>query len=408
MEFFVTRTIGLLGVAIVVAILARRLRLPYTVGLVLTGLALALLRLEVGVALTHDVIFDLILPPLLFEAALNLHWSELRRDLAPVLTLATLGVGLCALVVAAGLANGLGWPFTPALAFGALIAATDPIAVIALLRETGVKGRLRLLIESESLLNDGVAALLFSLVVATMADVAGPTPWGVASQILLIAGGGLAVGIACGAAAILVAGRTDDHLIETALTAVAAYGSFLLADHFGASGVLATVSAGLVMGNLGVLAEDAGAFALTSQGRAFVIAFWEFAAFLANSFVFLMIGLELADVRVGTFAELAIVIALALLGRAAAVYPLCLVFAGSRWKIPLVEQHFLWWAGLRGALALALALALPPATPYRHEILVGAFGVVAFSVLVQGLTAGLWLKALGLEPSNADRQLSDR
>ena len=403
MEFFLTRTIDLLGVAIVVAILARRLRLPYTVGLVLTGLALALLRLDVGVALTHDVIFDVILPPLLFEAALNLHWSELRRDLAPVLTLATLGVGLCALVVAAGLTSGLGWPLVPALAFGALIAATDPIAVIALLRETDVKGRLRLLIESESLLNDGVAALLFSLVVATMADAAAPTPWGVASQLLFVGGGGIAVGLLGGAAAIFVAGRTEDHLIETALTAVAAYGSFLFADHLGASGVLATVSAGLMMGNLGVLAEDAEPFALTSQGRGFVVAFWEFAAFLANSFVFLMIGLELANVRVRSFAELAIVIALALLGRAAAVYPICLVFSGSRWKIALVKQHFLWWAGLRGALALALALALPPAMPYREEILVAAFGVVAFSVLVQGLTAGLWLKALGLEPSNADR-----
>jgi len=397
MEFFVSRTIALLGVAIVVAIIARRLRLPYTVGLVLTGLGLALLRVDVGVGLTHEIIFDVILPPLLFEAALNLRWSELRQDLAPVLTLATLGVGLSALVVAVGLTNGLGWPLAPAMAFGALIAATDPIAVIALLRETGVKGRLALLIESESLLNDGVAALLFVLVVPTLVDaVAEPTPWRLAAQIGLVGGGGLAVGVVCGAAAIFVAGRTDDHLIESALTAVAAYGSFLAADHFGASGVLATVAAGLMMGNLGVLAEGAGPFALSSQGRAFVVAFWEFAAFLANSLVFLMIGLALADVRVRSFAELAIVIALALLGRAAAVYPLSLVFARSRWKIALAQQHFLWWAGLRGALALALALALPPATPYRDEILVAAFGVVGFSVLVQGLTAGLWLKALGL------------
>lgn len=398
MEFFVSRTIALLGVAIVVAIIARRLHLPYTVGLVLTGLGLALLRVDVGVGLTHEIIFDVILPPLLFEAALNLSWSELRQDLAPVLTLATLGVGLSALVVAAGLTNGLGWPLAPAMAFGALIAATDPIAVIALLRESGVKGRLRLLIESESLLNDGVAALLFVLVLPTLGDPAAePTAWRLAAEIGLVGGGGLAVGVVCGAAAIFVAGRTDDHLIESALTAVAAYGSFLAADHFGASGVLATVAAGLMMGNLGVLAEGAGPFALSSQGRAFVVAFWEFAAFLANSLVFLMIGLALADVRVRSFAGLAIVIALALLGRAAAVYPLSLVFARSRWKIALAQQHFLWWAGLRGALALALALALPPATPYRDEILVAAFGVVAFSVLVQGLTAGLWRKALGLD-----------
>ena len=168
-EELVVRTIALLAVAMVVAILARRLRLPYTVGLVLTGLALALARVDLGLALTHDFIFDVILPPLLFEAALNLHWNELRRDLVPVLTLATCGVALCAAVVAAGLTLGLKWPLGPAMAFGALIAATDPIAVIALLRETGVKGRLRLLIESESLLNDGVAALLFTLILATLA-----------------------------------------------------------------------------------------------------------------------------------------------------------------------------------------------------------------------------------------------
>jgi monovalent cation:H+ antiporter, CPA1 family len=401
-EIVVERTIALLAVAMVVAILARRLRLPYTVGLVLTGLALALARIDVGLALTHDFIFDVILPPLLFEAALNLHWNELKRDLFPVLTLATFGVILCAAVVAAGLTYGLNWPLGPALAFGALIAATDPIAVIALLRETGVKGRLRLLIESESLLNDGVAALLFTLVLAIFSEAAAPpTGLEIATQALLVGAGGLAVGVATGALAIFVAGGTDDHLVETALTAIAAYGSFLTAEHFGASGVLATVSTGLMMGNLGVLAEEEGPFSLTSRGRDFVLAFWDFAAFVANSFVFLMIGLALTGVHVRSYGVLAEVIALALLGRAVAVYPLSLLFAGSHWKIPFAQQHFLWWAGLRGALALALALALPPETPYRDEILVGAFGVVAFSVLVQGLSAGFLLKALRLDRGNA-------
>ena len=295
MDLVLGRTIELLGVAMVVAILARRLRLPYTVGLVLTGLALALTHAEAGVTLTHDVIFDVILPPLLFEAAISIPWSELKRDLPPVLALATFGVVLCAAVVAVGLTTLLRWPAGPALAFGALIAATDPIAVIALLRETGVKGRLRLIIESESLINDGVAALLFTLVVASLGGTASPpTPLGVLGPALLIGGGGVAVGLAVAGMAILLAGRTSDHLIETALTAVAAYGSFLIAERIGASGVLATVSAGLLMGNLGVLADESDRFALTSQGRAFVVEFWEFAAFVANSLVFLLIGLALA------------------------------------------------------------------------------------------------------------------
>ncbi|MGO4869005.1 MAG: cation:proton antiporter [Roseiarcus sp.] len=398
MDLVLGPTIELLGVAMVVAILARRLRLPYTVGLVLTGLGLALARVDVGVTLTHDVIFDVILPPLLFEAAISIPWNELRRDLAPVLALATLGVALCAAVVAAGLMALLGWPAGPSFAFGALIAATDPIAVIALLRETGVKGRLRLVIESESLINDGVAALLFTLVVASLgAAASAPTPLGILGQTLLIGGGGVVVGLVVAGIAILLAGRTSDHLVETALTAVAAYGSFLIAERIGASGVLATVSAGLLMGNLGVLAGEADRFALTSQGRAFVVEFWEFAAFVANSLVFLLIGLALAATPTQTFGALAVIVALALAGRAAAVYPISFAFARSRWALSWPQQHFLWWGGLRGALALALALALPPATPHRDDILVGAFGVVAFSVLVQGLTAKLALRALRLD-----------
>ncbi|MGD0183699.1 MAG: cation:proton antiporter [Roseiarcus sp.] len=397
MDIVLAPTIELLGLAMIVAILARRLRLPYTVGLVLTGLALALTRVDLGVALTHDVIFDVILPPLLFEAAISIPWSELRRDLALVLALATLGVALCAAVVAAGLTALLGWPAGSALAFGALIAATDPIAVTALLRETGLKGRLRLVIEAESLINDGVAALLFMLVVASLgASASAPTPLGVLGQALLI-GGGVVVGLLAAAIAILLAGRTSDHLVETALTAVAAYGSFLIAERVGASGVLATVSAGLLMGNLGVLADETDRFALTSQGRAFVVAFWEFSAFVANSLVFLLIGLALGATPTRAFGALLVTIALALAGRAAAVYPIAFLFARSRWAVSWPERHFLWWGGLRGALALALALSLPPATPYRDEILVAAFGVVAFSVLVQGLTAKLALRRLRLD-----------
>jgi CPA1 family monovalent cation:H+ antiporter len=401
MDVLVFRALGLLGLAILVALAARRLRLPYTVGLVFAGAALALFRVEAGLALTHDLIFDVALPPLLFEAALNLNWNELKRDLALVVALSTAGVALCAAVVASGLVQGVDWRLEPALVFGALIAATDPIAVIALLRDAGVKGRLRLLIEAESLFNDGAAAVLFTVVLAWAAhDPAGASgPIEAARAAVIIAGGGLAIGLLVGIAAVLVAGTSDDHLVETALTAVAAFGSFLLAQHVGASGVLATVAAGIVMGNLGLLGKKGRlGLGLTARGRAFVLEFWEFAAFLANSLVFLLIGSAMAAIdfaREG-WGALALALLLALAGRAAAVYPICLLFSRSRWAVPLSEQHFLWWGGLRGALALALALSAPADLPQREDILITAFAVVAFSVVVQGLTAPFALKLRGL------------
>ena len=303
-------------------------------------------------------------------------------------------------MVTAGLRLLFGWPLQPAMAFGALISATDPIAVIALLRERGVKGRLAVLIESESLANDGTAAVLFSLAVAAPGgDLAGA---GEALALLAwIAGGGVLVGALTAGAALVVAGRTEEHLIETAITAVAAYGSFIAAERLGGSGVLATVTAGLLLGNFGVLAESPRAAFITRQGREFVLAFWEFAAFLANSFVFLLIGLALAHVGFTLDWRAAPIVALALAGRAVAVYPVSLPFAGSRWRLSLAHQHFLWWGGLRGALALALALAVPAQAPYRAEILVAAFAVVAFSILVLGLTAGVALRRLGLAPEAA-------
>ncbi|MGD0863937.1 MAG: sodium:proton antiporter [Rhizomicrobium sp.] len=401
MDLLLDRTVSLLVVAILVAIVARRLRLPYTVGLVIAGVGLALAHFETGPTLTHDFIFDVILPPLLFEAALSIHWNELKRDMLPVLTLSTMGVAISALVVAAGMTYFLEWPVAPALVFGVLIAATDPVAVIAMFKDMGVKGRLRLLVESESLFNDGVAAVLFGLVLtwAQLSSRAAPGGASVAIALSLTSGGGIAVGLAVGAGAIALAGRTTDHLIETALTAVAAYGSFLLAEYFHCSGVLATVAAGLLMGNVAVR-EGARLSVISESTREFLIDFWEFGAFLANSFVFLLIGVTVAGISFDTLgvSALSVVIGLVLLGRLLTVYPLCLVFWRSTWKVSLREQHVLWWGGLRGALALALALSLPPNLALHSEILIATFGVVVFSVIVQGLTMPLLLRRLGLLP----------
>lgn len=379
--------VALLLVAIAVAIAARRLRLPYTVGLVLTGIILALTHVAVQLNLTHDFIFDVILPPLLFEAALNLQWTELRRDMVPVLTLSTLGVIVSALFVAWGTTQWLGWAWQSSLVFGVLIAATDPVAVIALFKDIGVRGRLRLLVEAESLFNDGAAAVLLALVLSVVAGGADSAPgaWPIVRAFGLTVGGGVAAGAAIAALARLLAGRTADHLVETALTAVVAYGSFFFAERIHTSGVLATVTAGLLFGNRALSPESS---AISERGRTFVLDFWEFIAFLANSLIFLLIGLRVANTPFGTLGTLALtaVILLTVSGRALSVYLLCLPFSRTRWAIPLREQHVLWWGGLRGALGLALALSLPPGIALFEKIVVATFGTVAFSVLIQGMT----------------------
>ena len=395
MGLLIAKSLGLLVVAILVAIAARRLRLPYTVGLVIAGITLALSHGDPGILLTRDVIFDLLLPPLLFEAALNLNAGALRRDALPILTLSIFGVMVSAAVVFLGMRYVLGWPVAPALAFGVLIAATDPVAVIALFKDLGVTGRFRILVESESLFNDGAAAVLFALVLSWLVDDrAAAASW---TLVLTMSGGGIVTGIAVGFAGLLIAGRTGDHLVETAVTVVASYGAFLLAENLNFSGVLATVAAGLVIGSASLRAGGQR-LGLSRHGREFALEFWEFLAFIANSTVFLLMGIAASRISFAAigYLPLAAAIALVLLARAAAVYPLAFFFRGSRWAIAGRDQHILWWAGLRGALALALALSLPPQMPMRDGVIIATFGVTIFSVIVQGLTMSTFLRVLGI------------
>lgn len=386
--------LGMLVLAMLVAILARRLSLPYTVGLVAAGCAVAALDVPIEVALTRNEIFLVLLPPLLFEGALNLDWRELRGDLLPVLTLTVFGVIISAAVVAFGMIRLANWPPQTAVIFGVLIGATDPVAVIAMFRDSGLRGRLAVFVEAESLFNDGIAAVLFGL--ALTWSQAGHITWlDGAEAILRSAGGGLAIGLACAGVAVALAGRTTDHLVETALTVVGAFGAFHLAEDLGASGVMATVAAGLVVGNVHYAGWRAW---LSSLGKPFLLDFWSFAAFLANSVVFILIGISSAHLHsAGHLVEaLLLAIVLVLAGRALAVYSLAFPFRRSRWAIPLREQHVLWWGGLRGALALALALSLPDSVPGRDDVIATTCGVVIFSIAVQGISMPALLRALGL------------
>jgi CPA1 family monovalent cation:H+ antiporter len=366
--------------ASLVAILSRRLHLPYSVGLVVAGIALALLPTGVELPLTRDLIFSVFLPPLIFEAALQLKWDDFRRDLPLTLGLAFPGVAIAASVVTACMHFAVGWSWIGSAFFGVLIAATDPVSVIAAFKEMKAERRLSMVVETESLLNDGTAAVGFSLLVAIVAGGA-VTPLAVAGSLAWTVAGGVAVGFGVSGLMLVVAGRTDDHLIKITLTTIAAYGSFLIAEHFHTSGVLATLTAGILAGN------TKGLCAITDSGYSHVLAFWEYAAFLANSVVFILIGLHEAHQPLRFYAAGAgVAIAVVLLGRALAVYPICALVRRMPFGVDIRYQHVLVWGGLRGALALALALALPEAVPEQREIVVVCFAVVAFSIFVQGLT----------------------
>jgi monovalent cation:H+ antiporter, CPA1 family len=379
----------LLLTAAVVAMLSRRLRLPYSVGLVTAGILLTFAPFAPQVELTKNLIFTVLLPPLLFEAAFYLSWPHLRRNIPVIVVLATLGVVLSGCVTALGMRYLAGWPWTAAMVFGALIAATDPVSVIATFKEAKAHGRTLLLIETESLFNDGTAAVAFSVVVATASGAQFSTPE-VAGMLVKMIGGGIVCGIIVALAALVLTGRTNDHLVEITFTTVAAYGSFLLAEHFGMSGVLATIAAGLVMGNY------KGGGTISPQGKVAVQAFWEYAAFVANSFVFLLIGMREARQHFGpVWIPALIAVTLVTLGRAVAIYPCCLLFARSSLQVSARQQHVLFWGGLRGALALALALGLPNEMPGREQVTAVSFAVVAFSIFVQGLTIAPFLRRVG-------------
>ncbi len=383
-------TIGeLLFVACLIAIISKRIGLPYIVGLVAAGLLIAVIPHTPTLPLSRDLIFNIFLPPLIFEAAIQLKWAKFKRELPVTLTFALFGVAIAATTVAAGMHFLLGWSVLGAALFGILISATDPVSVIAAFREMKAEKRLAMVVESESLLNDAVVAVAFAVVAGIAlggsADMAVAIPKFFSTAVI-----GVVIGALVAALTMLLAYNTADGLIEIAITTIAAFGSFLIAEHFHGSGVLATLTAGLMFGNIG--------WNRVIEGDREVRVAWDFFAFVANSFVFMLIGMNVATQHVFDrgIVDLLIVIGLTLVGRAVAIYPLAQVFRPSKLRLSGAYQHVLFWGGLRGALALALALAVPNTVEERDMILPAAFAVVAFSILVQGLSMPPLIRGLGV------------
>ncbi|EAW33789.1 Na+/H+ antiporter [Lyngbya sp. PCC 8106] len=366
-------------------------RIPFTLLLVIVGSILAFEDIRL-VNLSPELILEIFLPPLLFEAGWNMKWRELKRDLIPVTLFAIIGV----IISVVGIAFGLNWfagiPIAIALLVGASLSATDPISVVALLKELGAGQRLRTLMEGESLFNDGVAVVAFSLLVGIPMGTSEFSVSQTLLQFFTFVGIGGGVGCLIGFGISYLTQRFDSPLVEQSLTLVSAYGTYVVTEELGGSGVIGVVTVGLILGNFG------SRIGMNPRTRIIVSEFWEFLAFFVNSIVFLLIGDQIQFTHLAANIQpILITIGGMVVTRAISTYGLSAIsnrFANS--KIDFKVQTVLWWGGLRGSVSIALALSVPTALQQRDGIIATVFGVVLFTLLVQGLTTQTLLEKLGL------------
>jgi CPA1 family monovalent cation:H+ antiporter len=374
-------------------------RIPYTLLLVIVGLGLAVADVRL-INLSPNLILFIFLPPLLFEAAWNLKWSDLKRNLIPITLFAVLGVVISTAGITLGLNRISGVPIAIASLIGASLAATDPVSVTALFRELGVAKRLSVLMEGESLFNDGMAVVAFSFLVGLSLGDAELAFRPILIEFFVVVGLGLGVGMLIGFGISYLTQRFDLPLVEQSLTLVSAYGCYIVTEQLGGSGVIAVVVTGLILGNFG------SRIGMNPRTRIIVTEFWEFIAFFVNSIMFLLIGDQILFRSLReNLPTIAVTVGLMILTRAIAIYGL--TFFSNRAvnsEIPLPNQTVLWWGGLRGSVSIALALSVPASLQGRDEVIATVFGVVLFTLLVQGLTIQPLLKALDLLGDQPVRQ----
>ncbi len=390
-------------VATAVAIAVQRLAVPYTVALVFTGLVLGLLQAFEAPHLTKALLFGIFLPGLLFDAAFHIEFKQFWRNRLAIFSLALPGV-VVAIVLTALILTPVadvlhfmqGFTWKHALVFGALISATDPIAVVAIFKNLGVPKRLAVLLEGESLLNDGTAIVFFTLSLALVTGTV-VTAGGLAFDFIRIVGIGALIGTGIGLAVSQVIKQVNDPMIEITLTTIAAYGSFLAAEHFHYSGVIATVSAGMLCGNYGALG-------MSPSTRIAVESFWEYVAFALNSIVFLLIGLEVHfQALLDSWQAILVAYLVVTGGRAMVIFGASLLLRRTRERIPWAWSMILTWGGLRGALSMVLVLSLPKDFAHRELLVSMTFGVVIVSILIHGLTMSPILRWLGIARGHQER-----
>lgn len=395
---------GLLTVAMLAASIGRNLPVPYTVFLVVIGMVLSALADNIpaldplqSFQLTPDLVFFIFLPALIFESALTLDARQLLKDIAPIFVLAAPALLISTALIGFGVWAYMGLDLTLALLFGALIAATDPVAVVALFKELGAPARLTTLVEGESLFNDATAIVIFHILLGIA--LAGTFTTGdighAAIEFVRVFFGGVLVGAVIGfGIGELMRRIRGSELAILVMSFVMAYSSFVIAEHvLHVSGVMAAVSAAVSM----------GLFAITRIPRSALQSIhetWEVIALVCNSLLFLMIGLSVdVGVLIHNFDGIIVAALLVLAARAAAVYTL--VPATTRlFSLPRVnmgERHIMWWGGLKGGLAIAIVLSIPETLDGRQTLVELTLGVVLLTLLINAPSIRPLIRWLGLD-----------
>jgi monovalent cation:H+ antiporter, CPA1 family len=399
----VGQVVLLLMLTLAVALLANRLRFPYTLALVLAGLALGIFHVHLDLALSPDIVLFIFLPALLFEGAWNIDTGTLRANWMAIALLAGPGLVISLAVTAAVVHWGASLPWLVALLLGAIVSPTDPVAVIGLLRQLGMPERLRVIIEGESLFNDGVGTVAFQLALGVLllsvngsGSLAGFSIAAIVLKGLWLLLGGVLLGAAIGYVVSHMVAAIDDPLIETTVTFSVAYGSYLVAVLLGTSGLIAVVAAGLIMGSYG---RRVGMSKRTLETVDHV---WEFTGFLANSLLFLLLGISIGAMSlVSALPIIAWAVLGVVVGRAFMIFVLLRLHDRYiRWlghrerkhpetvgRLPVfrVWRPLLLFAGLRGALSIALVLSLPDSLPYQSILKPAVYGVVLVTLVGQGI-----------------------